>query len=261
MTGMSSHWLNSLGLSLAIALIISFSVFAEENLKLDEGEALPRSELSEENYKQIEKILSSEDFARKKTVKRWRFKYLQDDDEEDVYSDSEIEAARRMEGQGSFVYGLASVLEVMLWLLLIFIIGFLIWKYRHQMSEFLSNLGKEDAAPELPTTMFGLDVKKTSMPKDVVESARQHWLNGERRQGIALLLQASLIALLHDHDCRFIDSDTESECCARIEQQAPKNMSSFMRKLVSAWQQIAYAHRAPADQLFDELCQEWREVF
>lgn len=257
---MNSRLFYAVWLSVAIAFTASFTVLAEENLKLEDGEVLPRSDLSEENHKQIEEILTSEDFARKKTVKRWRFKYLQDDDE-DVYSESEIEAARRMENQGNFIFGVASVLEVMLWCLLIFLIAFFVWKYRHQMSEFLSNLGKEDAAPELPTTMFGLDVKKTSMPKDVVQSARQHWLNGERRQGIALLLQASLIALLHDHDCRFIDSDTESECCERIEQQAPKNMSAFMWKLVTAWQQIAYAHRVPADQHFDELCQEWREVF
>lgn len=241
---------------------LAFDVSAVENFKLEEGESLPRSELSKAHHAHIEKVLSSDDFARKKTVKRWRVKDITDEETRDeAYPEWVIDTVEAMEGGGGFISSLASVIEVFLWLLVIGLILFVVLKYREQIGGFLSELGRDEPDAELPTTMFGLDVQKSSMPKDVVETARQHWIDGERRQGIALLLQASLIALLHDHGCRFFDSDTESECCERIEQQASKSLSSYMWKLVGAWQQIAYAHREPSDTQFDGLCREWREVF
>jgi len=247
---------------IAIAVFCTaMPMFAEQNIKLEDDEVLPRSSISEENYQMIDDILSSENFARKKTVKRWRFKYFNDEDEEDIYSQAEIDAADALENQSGFVLGLASVLEITLWALLATVIVFVFLKYRNQIGEFFSELGSDEEAPELPTTMFGLDVKKTSMPSDVVQTARQYWLNGDHRQGIAALLQASLIALLHEHGCRFIDSDTESECCERIEKQASERTSAFMWRLVKVWQQVAYAHRIPEELQFDELCTEWREVF
>ncbi len=233
---------------------------ALENIRLEEDEMLPRSEQSKAHHERIKKVLSSEDFARKKTVKRWRYKYA--DDDGDIYSESKIEAAKAMEGRGDgFITGLASVLEVILWGLFAFVILFVAIKYRHQVREFISGLGQEESEHELPTTMFGMDVQKTSMPKDIVQVAKQHWRAGEHRQGIALLLRGSLISLLHEHGCRFFDSDTESECCERIEEQAASNISQYMRGLVGVWQQVAYAHRVPSDTEFDALCSEWKKVF
>ena len=205
-----------------VVCLVAMAVFsasmplrAQQNIKLDDDETLPRSSLSEENYQMIEEILSSEDFSRKKTVKRWRFKYFDDEDEDDVYSQAEIDAAEAMENQNPLLLGFASVLEVVLWALFAIVIVIVVLNYRRQIGDFFSELGRDEEVPELPTTMFGLDVKKTSMPTDVIQTAKQYWRDGEHRQAVAALLQASLIALLHEHGCRFIDSDTESECCER----------------------------------------------
>jgi len=253
-----SYWL----IFLILGLILSFSSKAEENFTLEEGESLPRSEMSRAHHTEIEKVLSSEDFARKKDVTRWRLKNIDDKETRDEsFPEWMIDAVEIMEGGSGFFSGLAAVLEVLLWLSLAILVILVFVKYREQVGDFFAGLGQDEVEAELPTMMFGLDVKKTSQPKDVVKAARQHWLNGEQRQSIGLLLQASLIALLHDHGCRFFDSDTESECCERIEQQAPNTVSAYMLTLVSAWQQVAYAHRAPSDSEFDGLCQQWREVF
>jgi len=76
-----------------------------------------------------------------------------------------------------------------------------------------------------------------------------------------VLLRSSLIKLLHEHSCRFFSSDTEAECCDRIDQQATQDVSSYMRILVAVWQRIAYAHIDPTEDKFEQLCVQWREVF
>ena len=141
------------------------------------------------------------------------------------------------------------------------LIIFIIVKYRSQFNDWASSLKAPGAEPDLPTTLFGLDIKKESIPDDVVSVAQGQWGNGEHRQAIATLLRASLIKLLHEHGCRFFSSDTESECCDRIDQQAPSVVSAYMRALVSVWQGIAYAHVEPSKSEFDALCQQWKKVF
>jgi len=115
--------------------------------------------------------------------------------------------------------------------------------------------------PDLPSNLFGLDVKKENIPVDVLQEARNLWSENKPREAVAVLLRSSLIKLLHEHNCRFFDSDTEAECCDRIDQQAPQKNGVYMRKLVSVWQAIAYAHSPPSESIFEQLCHEWAEVF
>lgn len=244
-------------------LVLGVQSALADNFTLEEGESLPRSQVSEAFHADIEKTLSSDDFARKKTVTRWRIKDLEDLKEEQDGSFPEwiIDLVEFFEGSSSFFSGLAKVLEVLLWLLFIGVILFVLFRYREQIENFVTGLRQSEPEAELPTTMFGLDVQKTSLPKDVVALAKEHWLAGEARQGIAVLLRASLIRLLHEHDCRFLDSDTEAECCQKIDHQTSAPLSKYMRTLVGAWQQIAYAHRQPSTPDFENLCDHWRQVF
>jgi len=246
----------------SIALALSPVALGEQNFTLEEGESLPRSAASTEAHSQIESVLASDDFAREKIVTRWRLKNWQDKDNRDEsFPEWFIKAVEFFERSDRFFSGLATILEVLLWLLVAAVIIFVLQRYRSQIGDFISGLGQHEPEPELPTTLFGLDVKKTSLPKNVIESAQQLWRGGESRQGIALLLRASLIKLLHEHGCRFMDSDTESECCERINSQLAGKVSDYMWQLVSSWQQVAYAHNVPSDHEFDQLCAGWEEVF
>ena len=125
----------------------------------------------------------------------------------------------------------------------------------------MSNIGAKEKHVELPTSLFGLDIQKDSIPDDVVAEAQKHWSSGDKRLASATLLRASLIKLLHEHDCRFFSSDTEAECADRIEQQARQDISGYMRKLVAVWQRVAYAHLDPSEDEFRQLCTQWSEVF
>ncbi|GHA01791.1 hypothetical protein GCM10008090_08720 [Arenicella chitinivorans] len=256
------NWCRSSAL-LAMWLCFATPVLAQsDNLRLKEGEELPRAPVAEHAHDAISEILATDDFSRTKTVTRWKKKEKpEQQDTDESYPDWMISFAESMENAGDFFEGMALILKVLLWGLLAWIVVYLIRRYYGDVGRFIRNLNQDATPRELPTTLFGLDVKKTSLPKDVVARSREQWSQGDHRGAIATLLQASLIKLLHDHECTFYDSDTETECGQRIEAQSTKPLSDYMWSLIRLWQQVAYAHRVPSAAQFDQLCTGWQEVF
>lgn len=250
-------------LLLASLFMASVSVVAAP--KEDAVAPPKRSKQSQAYYDQIQAVLAEKAFGEKEIVKRWRLKEQQEKDEEESAFAKWLrdvlngwgDGDSKRDGAGAVAKGI----EVLLWALVIGLIVYVLVKYRTQLTNLITGGFGKGEAPELPTTMFGLDVKKTSLPEDVVETAKTLWQTGQQRQAVAMLLRASLIKLLHEHQCVFQDSDTEMECCAQIAQQAPKKISDYMHALVQVWQQLAYGHKAPTEDVFNTLCQQWQEVF
>lgn len=233
-----------------------------ENFVLEEGESLPRSAESEAVHQEIESVLASDDFARKKTVTRWQAKKRETKEQrQESFPGWMIAFMEYLEATAGFFKGFALAIKVLIFLLFAWLIYYVAKNYRRQIGDFFQGFSRSEAREELPTTLFGLDVQKTSLPKDVIATAEAYWAEGDQRRSLATLLRASLIKLLHEHECRFYDSDTELECCARIEQQANSDLSQYMWQLVTVWQQLAYAHQPPTKVQFTALCQTWREVF
>jgi len=240
------------------------------NFTLEENQTLPRSASSEAYHSEIKEVLLGDEFAQKETVTRRRFIDIFDEankaDEEEHLEDGKfplwiIKLAKFIVSINKAVGGFAQLLEIVLWGIAIALVVFVIVKYREQISAWASDIRNDEAEPELPTTLFGLDIQKDSVSDDVIAEAKAFWQTGDHRQAIATLLRSSLITLLHEHDCRFFSSDTEAECCERIDQQVTQQMSSFMRSLVFVWQRIAYAHIEPSELEFEQLCTQWQKVF
>jgi hypothetical protein len=240
-------------------------VFGTPNFTLESGQEIARSDRSKEFHAEIKKILASDDFAHIESVTRRRFIDILEQNEEQMQEDKFPEwiigLARTIERFRDAVGGLAQLVEIMIWVLVIGIILFVIVRYRSQINNWASDIRTGELELELPTSLFGLDIQKDSIPDDVVPLAQSYWHSGDQRQAVATLLRSSLVKLLHEYGCRFFNSDTESECCDRIDQQAPASISAYMRILVSVWQRIAYAHMQPSKDEFDGLCRQWREVF
>jgi len=233
-----------------------------ENFTLESGESLPRSEASKRYHSEIEKVLAGADFAQREKVTRRRVKDVTDKEtREDKFPQWIIDLVKSIESMEDGIAIFAKILEILAWMLAIGLTFFVVIRYRTQLQGWVSNIGSNELEPELPTSLFGLDIQKESIPEDVVRTAEGHWLEGEKREALAVLLRSSLIKLLHEHSCRFFSSDTEAECCDRIDQQAEQDISVYMRELVSVWQRIAYAHIDPSEDRFKHLCAQWREVF
>lgn len=243
--------------------LISFSVNAKVETEDKAEAAVTRSAESQAYHDQIQAVLAQKTFGEKKKVKSWRLKDQKKKNQEKPELPKWLKDFFESLGASTgFVYGFARTIEILLWGILIAVVVYLLVKYRALILDYVSQIGiRQSADSSLPTTMFGLDVQKTSIPKDVISSAQALWQTGEHRQAIALLLRASLIKLLHEHHCFFLDSDTEAECCKRLDKQVNQRLSQYMRFLVKVWQQLAYAHRAPTDAVFRQLCLQWQEVF
>jgi len=252
-----THLFKRLAWAGVICFLLSFAVSATAETEDKVDADFTRSVEAQAYYDQIQAVLAQKKFGGKEKVKGWR---LKNQDKKKKDSSRLKDLVRSFGVSDGFVYAVSGVIEVLLWTLVIGLIVYLLVKYRTQIKHLVNDLGAP-STPELPATMFGLDVKKNSMPEDVVKSARVLWDADEHRQAVALLLRASLIKLLHEHHCFFLDSDTEAEYCERLEKQVPQKLSQYMHLLVQVWQQVAYAHRVPADGVFNSLCQQWQEVF
>jgi len=279
MSGLIQHW-RVLATLVFAALMLSSNAIAQDddseglytggNFTLEEDQTLPRSESSTAYHSEIKEILLGDEFAQKETVTRRRFIDLFDEndslDEEEQLEDGKfplwiIKTVRFISSVNKAVGGFAQLLEIILWGSVIALIIFLIVKYREQISAWASDIKNDESESELPTTLFGLDIQKDTVSDDVVAEAKTFWQAGDRRQAVATLLRSSLITLLHEYKCRFFSSDTEAECCERIDQQVNQAISLFMRSLVLVWQRIAYAHIEPSEAEFEQLCGQWQEVF
>ena len=223
---------------------------------------IERSELAQHHYDLVQQVLEGKDFGEAKEVTSWRLKDWQDETKRaSKFPAWVIWLIEAMESNEARMVGVSKGVEFVLWALVIGLLVFLGFHYRSQIKRAVSSLTIKKQSAPLPSSMFGLEIEADSLPEDVVKQAQQCWSNGEVRDGLALLLRASLVKLLHDFDCEFFSSDTESECCDRVAVQAPAAQSAYLRQLVTVWQLLAYAHQAPTHGVFDDLCASWQEVF
>lgn len=260
--------INRLGLFAVLIMMVSaFNTSTAEtdntaNFTLEKGENLPRSANAETYHKEIQSILGSDDFAQKRSVTRWRWIDTQDKKARDEkFPELIIDFLELLESNQGAIRSIASILEVFLWILLGSVLIYLVYNYHENIRDLFHGRLNREPEPELPATLLGLDLKKQSLPTDVATSARQLWDRGEHREAVALLLRASLIFLIKEHRIKLYDSDTEAECCQRIEAHAAAEVSAYMNRLVAVWQCIAYAHRTPDSAQFAALCQHWPSLF
>lgn len=127
------------------------------------------------------------------------------------------------------------------------------------------NLGKFAGATKAPyrppQTLFGLDVRPESLPKDIRAAALRLARNGELRAALALLYRASLVTLIQKDHVELQGSDTEHECVDRAAKKISPPRLGYLTRLVSSWERVAYAQEpVPADAVI-ALCEDWPTTF
>ena len=217
----------------------------------------------------INAVLDGQDFRNKKKVKSWRlkeeFKFDEKDkaDEKDKSDDSTWgdNIFDFFDSFGGISNGFAKLIKLLLIATLCGFLVYIVYKYKDSIGQFWHSLDKTNSQKELPTEMFGLDIRQESLPTDSVASAQQLWQQGQHRNGLALLLQGTLSKLLHEYDCSFEAGDTETDCCNVVAELSDDNLHKYMLQLTNGWQQLAYAHQIPTMDTFSSLCLGWQELF
>jgi len=141
------------------------------------------------------------------------------------------------------------------------LVMFLIWliilgvrNYRQNGLRQVNSKGEVEAPPD---ELMGMDIRKKSLPKDLVAVARDLWNAGNTDQAIALLYRGSLSALVHQHELGVRDSDTEHDVLRRVRKSDAKDRLGYLRELTRTWINRAYGKKECSPEQFDALCQDW----
>jgi hypothetical protein len=236
---------------------------AEPVISPDTPRLLDQPLTSQASRDSIKAILDQPPFKNKESVTRYRFGEDQPatDKADDEPTTEWLEALLKLLDNQRFGAA-ATLIEVVLWGVVIGAIGLLIWHYRDWMQAFVRRrpaLNSKVTRP-LPQQAFGLDLNRETLPADIAASAERLWQT-HPREALGLLYRGLLSHLLHDFNLLLKPADTEGQVLERIEHLHQPALLAFSKSLTGHWQNMAYGHRLPPAHLQQELCDGWRALF
>ncbi|EJM58107.1 DUF4129 domain-containing protein [Pseudomonas sp. GM48] len=218
------------------------------------------SQVSRDN---IKAILEQPPFKNRETVTRYRL----GEDQPGAGAPGEGKTPQWLKAllklfEGQRFEALATLIEIVLWGTVVAAIGLLIWRYRDWLQAFVSRrpaLNVKTTRP-LPQQAFGLDLKPESLPADIASSAESLWQT-HPREALGLLYRGLLSRLVHDFNITLKAADTEGQVLRRVELLQQPALLAYSTNLTGHWQNMAYGHRLPPDQVQQQLCNGWRVLF
>lgn len=213
----------------------------------------------------ITRVLEAAPFENRETVTRWRFgeeEKAEEPSEEDIKGFAEtIEKLLKIGEWWGKLDLIALTVETLLWAALILLIGLLLWRYREWLSIFAGRIGlPQRRARAMPQQLFGLEIAPESLPDDIAGEAERLWAE-HPREALGLLYRALLSRLLHDFRLPLKGSHTEGEVLRLVEGLHNDELSRFSQVLTRHWQNLAYGHRLPPENLKRGICEAWRRLF
>jgi hypothetical protein len=218
--------------------------------------------------KAVNELLQQDEFSNKEKVKRLRLKNPEKEDESTFIK----WLLDLMEGSEDKAIGLGRVFELLLWMLVIGLIVLLIYRYRHWLSAQFVRVGPAPKLKEKPVTLFGMDVRKESLPDDVNAAALALMHAGDKRAALALLYRASLAHLIYT-GVEIEDGFTELECLqtmkidlqarnkTRDDQDYAASRIQYFSDLTLIWRRLAYGHLLPDERQAQKLCSNWNQCW
>lgn len=151
---------------------------------------------------------------------------------------------------------LASLGRVIVWVAaaaLLALAIYLVVRYRERLRPRLRR--------EPPQMLFGLDVRRESLPSDIAAAARELLARGETVAVLSLLYRGALSALIHAAAVEFRAGDTEGDCWRRAQPVMSADGLGYFRRLLDAWLWAAYGRRPPPTGEVQGLCEAWPRHF
>ncbi|MGE8151199.1 DUF4129 domain-containing protein [Pseudomonas vancouverensis] len=236
---------------------------AEPEISPDSPRLLDQPVNSQAARDSIKAILDQAPFKNRETVTRYSF----GEDKPDSRSDGDGKTPEWLKALLKLFLNqrfgaLATVIEIVLWGVVLGGAGLLIWRYRDWMRAFVSRQPKlkSSAVRTRPQQAFGLDLKPESLPDDIAASAERLWQSSPR-DALGLLYRALLSRLVHDFNLALNVADTEGQVLKRVERLQQPALLTFSKNLTGHWQNMAYGHRLPPPHAQQELCNAWRNLF
>jgi hypothetical protein len=237
---------------------LSFPVSGAENTDV----ATPASTSSEQEApkvnvypageikRRLATVLDDPVFGRKETQWRWVYRQKADDSESPAWWRALMKWLER------FSEDAARVVRVLVWIsgaTLLAVAIYLIVRHRERW-------WRQRSRHQPPEMLFGLDVRRESLPEDV-RAAASELLARDPVAALSLLYRGALSALIHTGGVEFRPGDTERECWQRARSAMSDVGLGYFRRLLDAWLWAAYGRRLPPQRELDHLCEAWPQYF
>ncbi|PID50675.1 MAG: hypothetical protein CR991_00210 [Proteobacteria bacterium] len=150
----------------------------------------------------------------------------------------------------------ATIFKALLWIAVIVLIIFAI-AYRDKLLALLKPSRQQVKVPPKPTVLFGMDIRPESLPEDISGTAKQLWEQGQTREALSLLYRGSLMLLTRQDELAISNSHTEEDILRLAHSAINAERFAYLSRLTRHWQNIAYAHRPPEQQVAEALFNNW----
>jgi len=196
--------------------------------------------------KEIAEVLKAKEFGYHRMAERWRPKER-----------PAPEAKAPSRGDGStwlaIIKALAKALEVLLWVAAGALIAYALWWAARMLPRHGAAPPAEPYRP--PAALFGMELAPETLPPDVAAAAAALAREGRLREALSLLYRGALSELVHKRGVRLLTSHTEGDVLRLSGEQA------YLKNLVVAWRQCAYARRIPQAGDVERLAQDYKAAF
>jgi len=217
---------------------------------------------SEASKKTIKEVMRTKNLNDKKIVKRWSKKEQAKKKKKKKKSeDNDLEVWSSLKDiLEPIALFIGVLIEFSLWILIA--VGlFLLYYFRDRWLFLLQGQRKIKDEYQAPEVMFGMDVRKESLPDDIISEARTLWQANKHREALSLLYRGALIRLINQEQVKLEDSHTEGDILRHTNKQLSAGKQRYLESLTKQWKLIAYAHRSPVESDMQQLFSHWNTDF
>ncbi|EIJ33154.1 DUF4129 domain-containing protein [Thiothrix nivea] len=154
----------------------------------------------------------------------------------------------------------AGFLKILLWIALV-ALTFSAFFHRQRIFALLKPVRRKLPGTAPPDILFGMDIRPESLPDDIAATSRHLWENGQPREALSLLYRGALMRLTRHDRLPVQASHTEGDILQLARGHLGGERMAWLATVTHAWQEIAYAHRPPANALAESLFDGWSQHF
>lgn len=234
---------------LCLPLFNSTPSFAED-IEYPEQEISDTLKAAEDSGLVVESIYARDEMGQKDTEKY--LKYIGETPDED--DDNEF----NFDGLFDIAIYMAHLFKIILVIAVLILVAALFLnrdKWLH-----LLGIGKapEEESPSIET-LFGMDLRPDSLPKDIAGSARALLEKNDIRGALSLLYRGVLSVLVNTDELPIHQAHTENEILSLAGQSIHKPRNAYLNALTNEWMLTAYSQSISAKDQVSNLCDRWSE--
>lgn len=239
---------------IAVAILVASPLISNDAMALEDSVEHKLGYSPKQSREDIIDVLESESFNRIEVEEFLLPKNRHDEIEE------EEDPTEFFKGIEKYLAIFAQVVEVILWGLLIAAIIYVAIKLnQYRMAR--ANGPESKKLEKAPDTLFGLDIRKGSLPANITEAALASWADGNFREAYSYLYRGALVYITHEKAVPLHESFTEEECVAQFQDYDDGLETLFFAQLTQQWQMVAYGHQPPSTSIFESACEGWQFHF